>query len=197
MSVWFFFTIATFPLSKFVFGISICVILCFIESQLLLIREHLPGKLAVVPSSLPRPVSIRVANKVPMGSKGWPTQPSRLVMDVTPLWSSSEGPRTRTAELVPWKTRYQIRIRYKLCTEQVGNFYLVNLSPKIQNLQNETCRGLSFCEKRRLKQNSTLAKKDRPTFSVTAEKLQLLLLPPPQRVDDGDGQPQRLFGVTV
>lgn len=44
---------------------------------------------AAAPSSLPRPVSIRVLNSVPMGSRGWPTQPSRLVTDVTPLWSSS------------------------------------------------------------------------------------------------------------
>lgn len=43
----------------------------------------------VAPSSLPRPVSMRVLNSVPMGSRGWPTQPSRLVTDVMPLCSSS------------------------------------------------------------------------------------------------------------
>lgn len=35
------------------------------------------------------------------------------------------------------------------------------------------------------------------TFFVSAEELQLFLLLPPQRVDDGDGQPERLLGVTV
>lgn len=38
---------------------------------------------------LPLLVSIRVLNRVPMGSRGWPTQPSRLVTDVTPLFSNS------------------------------------------------------------------------------------------------------------
>lgn len=47
------------------------------------------------PSWRPRPVSMRVLNSVPMGSRGWPTQPSRLVTDVMPLFSSS-GLKTQT-----------------------------------------------------------------------------------------------------
>lgn len=42
------------------------------------------------PSSPTRPDSVRVLNRVPMGSRGCPTQPSMLVMEVWPLWSNSE-----------------------------------------------------------------------------------------------------------
>ena len=41
-----------------------------------------------------RPVSTRVLKRVPMGSRGCPTHPSGLVMDVNPLWSRSEEPIT-------------------------------------------------------------------------------------------------------
>lgn len=54
---------------------------------------------AVAASSLPRPVSMRVLNSVPMGSRGWPTQPSRLVTDVIPLWSSSAETHTQSVNL--------------------------------------------------------------------------------------------------
>lgn len=33
--------------------------------------------------------SIRLLKRVPMGSKGCPTQPSRFVIEVTPLWRRS------------------------------------------------------------------------------------------------------------
>jgi len=46
------------------------------------------------PSSPARPDSVRVLNRVPMGSRGWPTQPSMLVMEVWPLWSNSEMRRS-------------------------------------------------------------------------------------------------------
>ena len=35
------------------------------------------------------------------------------------------------------------------------------------------------------------------TFFVSSEELQLFLLLPPQRVDDGDGQSERFLWVTV
>lgn len=35
------------------------------------------------------------------------------------------------------------------------------------------------------------------TFFVSSEELQLFLLLPPQRVDDGDGQPESFLRVTV
>ena len=41
------------------------------------------------------------------------------------------------------------------------------------------------------------AKEDEPTFFMSAEELQLFLLLSPQRVDDGDGQPERFLWVTV
>lgn len=42
-----------------------------------------------------------------------------------------------------------------------------------------------------------IKKEDKLTFFMATEKLQLLLLLPPQRVDDGDGQPKSFLGVTV
>lgn len=45
----------------------------------------------MVPSSPARPDSVKVLNRVPMGSRGCPTQPSMLVMEVWPLWSNSEN----------------------------------------------------------------------------------------------------------
>lgn len=47
----------------------------------------------MVLSSSTRQVSVSVVNRQPIGSKGCPTQPSRLVVEVTPLWRSSEGGR--------------------------------------------------------------------------------------------------------
>lgn len=44
----------------------------------------------MVLSSSTRHVSVSVMNRQPIGSKGWPTQPSRLVVEVTPLWRSSK-----------------------------------------------------------------------------------------------------------
>lgn len=48
------------------------------------------SKQVLVPSSPARPDSVKVLNRVPMGSRGCPTQPSMLVMEVWPLWSNSE-----------------------------------------------------------------------------------------------------------
>lgn len=45
----------------------------------------------LVTSSPARPDSVKVLNRVPMGSRGCPTQPSMLVMEVWPLWSNSEN----------------------------------------------------------------------------------------------------------
>lgn len=47
---------------------------------------------SMVFSSSTRQVSVSVMNKQPMGSRGWPTQPSRFVVEVTPLWRSSAHP---------------------------------------------------------------------------------------------------------
>lgn len=47
------------------------------------------------PSSPTRPDSVRVLNRVPMGSRGCPTQPSMLVMEVWPLWSNSKTGQSR------------------------------------------------------------------------------------------------------
>lgn len=53
------------------------------------------SKQVLEPSSPTRPDSVRVLNRVPMGSRGCPTQPSMLVVEVCPLWSNSE-PRQLT-----------------------------------------------------------------------------------------------------
>ena len=41
-------------------------------------------------------VPIRVLNRVPMGSRGWPTQPSGLVVEVTPLCNKSVNGNTHS-----------------------------------------------------------------------------------------------------
>lgn len=43
------------------------------------------SKQVMEPSSPARPDSVSVLNSVPMGSRGCPTQPSMLVMEVWPL----------------------------------------------------------------------------------------------------------------
>lgn len=48
------------------------------------------SKQVLEPSSPPRPGSVRVLKRVPMGSRGCPTQPSMLVMEVWPLCSNSK-----------------------------------------------------------------------------------------------------------
>lgn len=53
------------------------------------------SKQVLDPSSPARPDSVRVLNRVPMGSRGCPTQPSMLVMDVWPLWSNSGSRQSR------------------------------------------------------------------------------------------------------
>lgn len=58
------------------------------------------SKQVLEPSSPTRPDSVRVLNRVPMGSRGCPTQPSMLVMEVWPLWSNSEQIKTETRDVV-------------------------------------------------------------------------------------------------
>lgn len=79
-------------LSRFIGQIQprVCVCVCMCGGVCVILPEK--SRSIVTASSLqllPLRVSIRVLNRVPMGSRGWPTQPSRLVTDVTPLFSSS------------------------------------------------------------------------------------------------------------
>lgn len=53
------------------------------------------SKQMLEPSSPTRPDSVRVLNRVPMGSSGCPTQPSMLVMEVWPLLSNSKARQNR------------------------------------------------------------------------------------------------------
>ncbi len=57
------------------------------------------SKQVLDPSSPTRPDSVRVLNRVPMGSRGCPTQPSMLVMEVWPLWSNSEQDRAEKSKV--------------------------------------------------------------------------------------------------
>ncbi len=59
---------------------------------------------SMVLSSSMRQVSVSVVNRQPIGSKGWPTQPSRLVVEVTPLWRSSERGRQNVKMIHPDST---------------------------------------------------------------------------------------------
>lgn len=54
---------------------------------------------SMVLSSSTRQVSVSVVKRQPMGSKGWPTQPSRLVVEVTFLWRSSRS-RKKKSQLI-------------------------------------------------------------------------------------------------
>lgn len=61
---------------------------------------------------------------------------------------------------------------------------------------NENRLWRALIKSRKAKLKSTL-KEGTLTFFVGAKELQLFLLLPPQCVDDGDGQPERFFGVSV
>ena len=50
------------------------------------------------PSSFRRQASVKVRNRQPIGSRGWPTQPSRFVMVVVPLCNSSGNKQVKVFE---------------------------------------------------------------------------------------------------
>lgn len=69
-----------------------------------------------------RHVSVSVMKRQPIGSKGWPTQPSRLVVEVTFLWRSSNRR----------KRKQQILIK----TERMPSLWKINsASKKVFNIQ--------------------------------------------------------------
>ena len=62
-------------------------------------KPHVPEKSSLPPAESSLPVGlvpIRVLNRVPMGSRGWPTQPSGLVVEVTPLCNKSVNGNTHS-----------------------------------------------------------------------------------------------------
>lgn len=77
------------------------------------------------PSSPTRPDSVRVLNRVPMGSRGCPTQPSMLVMEVWPLWSNSERQADKDTVNTECRQRDAVGAMSKPCTLEHIFIYII------------------------------------------------------------------------